>query len=42
MCSSKFGNMVKKNGHSENASDNTYFIPTVNLVGQLAQPGLYS
>jgi len=34
--------VVKKDGHSADASDNTYFILTVNLLGWLAQPGLYS
>jgi len=33
--------VVKKDGHSADASDNMYFIPTVNLLGQLGQPDLY-
>jgi len=34
--------MVKRDGHSADASDNTYFILTVNLLSWLAQLGLYS
>jgi len=34
--------MVRKDGHCADASDDTDLILTVNLLGSLAQPDLYS